>query len=164
MDLNFSVSVEGIEDFNFSWYFGDEGTGSGDTNLLEGTYTYTEEGTYELALTIMPAGNFNCAFYYNAEVEIGQTGNCDNGTINGLVNAELAMLANEAISAELYMFSNDQFNFINSAIIDNSGEFGFTNLTEGVYILRAVLNNPEEYPEYVVSYFNTILDQSYNFV
>jgi parallel beta-helix repeat protein len=158
MDLNFSVSVEGLEDFNFSWYFGDEGNGSGDTDLLEGTYTYIEEGTYELAFTIMPTGSFNCSFNYNVEVEIGQSSECYNGTINGLVNTELALLANGAISAELYELTSD-WNLISSTIIDNSGEFSFTNLTEGYYILRAVLNNPEEYPEYVISYFNTMLDQ-----
>ncbi|ASB49590.1 PKD domain-containing protein [Alkalitalea saponilacus] len=164
LTLDFALLVDGIDDYNFSWYFGDSGQGSGDEYRESGRYTYADYGDYTIALMVSPSDNSMCAYHRNIDISIEESENdeCENGEITGTVHAELAALLNGSITMELY-FRNveEKYNLLTTAPISSSGDFEFRNLEPGLYIVAASINNPELYPEMVVSYFRMYAEEAF---
>jgi PKD repeat protein len=165
--LSFNAVVQGMDEFDFYWYFGDNGNGSGDDTVLSGTYTYPSAGTYDIAFSLQPKGSMGgCSYHKNIQVvipEVQQNDPCDKATIKGKLNADIAMLIANAVQVDVYKKnSNDKYELLKSASISQSGDFEFLDLVQGEYLLVGRIINPEQYPLVVASYFNQMMEQVFS--
>lgn len=167
LEMTFNAVVQGIDDFNFYWYFGDRGNGSGDDTVLSGTYTYPSAGTYDIAFSLQPKGSMGgCSYHKNIQVvipEVQQNDPCDKASIKGKLHADIAMLIANAVQVDAYKKnSNDKYELLKSASISQSGDFEFADLLEGDYLLVGRIINPEQYPLVIASYFNQMMEQVFS--
>ncbi len=165
--ISFNAVVQGMDEFDFSWYFGDSGNGSGDDTAISGIYTYPSAGTYDIAFSAFPKGSMGgCSYHKNIQVvipEVQQNDPCDKATIKGKLNADIAMLIANAVQVDAYKKnSNDKYELLKSASISQSGDFEFLDLVQGEYLLVGRIINPEQYPLVVASYFNQMMEQVFS--
>jgi PKD repeat protein len=165
--LSFNAVVEGIDEFDFYWYFGDSGNGSGDDTALSGMYTYPSAGTYDIAFSVLPKGSMGgCSYHKNVQVVIPavqQNDPCDKAIIKGKLNADIAILIANAVQVDAYKKNNnDKYELLKSASISQSGDFEFLDLAQGEYLLVGRIINPEQYPLVIASYFNQMMEQVFS--
>ena len=145
----------------YNWTLGD-GNYRADATIVN--YTYTTNGTYYPTFVATSTANPGCFANHAVEIVVEDvTGgdNCENNSITGVLETGIAAVNLSDFRIELLKLqqtgaaSQQATNEINT----QTGEFAFTNLPNGEYILRATIANPENYPQILVSYFNQIMDR-----
>ncbi len=140
-----NVPVDSIA--GYLWEFGD-GTTS-DEQLP--SHTYTEEGTYEVCLTVYSSCSY-CADTYCADIEIVDP---------GLYNLGGTVFAGEEPIDEgfayLFKMEGSQIVDVYASFISEYGYYDFYQLEEGYYILKAELSpNSPLYNQYVPTYYGDV--------
>lgn len=127
-----------------------------------GTYTYPP-GTHTIKVILSEMSNHNCFFRTEKSFVVPEPDSnqeCENGVIKGRVESSIAgFLAGEVRVDVFRLQSERRYQFLNSDIIDENGEFRVEGLPIGDYVLRANIIDPAKYPALLVTYFNNIMNQ-----
>ncbi|MCD4695673.1 MAG: PKD domain-containing protein [Bacteroidales bacterium] len=131
----------------YFWEFGD-GTTS-DEQLP--THTYSDEGTYEVCLTVYSSCSY-CADTYCTDISIVDPGLYNLG---GTVFADLTPI--DEGFAYLYKMEGGQIVDVFASFISEYGYYDFYQLEEGYYILKSELSpNSPLYNEYIPTYYGDV--------